>query len=154
MNKLVEIFLKFLKLMHERNNNFNQVKIELIKAGYTLTEIDASLEWYFGEIHNANQNGDPNKFVGTASELSYRYFTLDEERYLSLEARSYLTEMLAGGSIQPEEIESILETLKNSMIEDAGVEEIDNIMIGFRTLNISSRDGSEDTIDFKVRYIQ
>ncbi|HOD39966.1 MAG TPA: DUF494 family protein [Candidatus Wallbacteria bacterium] len=154
MNKLVQIFLKFLKLMKENGSDFKKSRTELIKEGFLLSEIDAALEWYFGESHVLSQPASGAKPIKEPSDKSFRFFTMAEERLLSFEARGYLTELLAGKAISHEEIESVLETLSAYLVEDASIEEINNIMIGFRTVDISAREGAEDAIEFKVRYIQ
>lgn len=154
MNKLVQIFLKFIKTMKENGSDFKKSRLELVKEGFLLSEIDAALEWYFGEPISAG--GDRPGALGfrEPSGGGFRYFTLAEERLLSVEARGYLTELLESGAISYEEIESVLETLSNYMTEDATVEDIDDIMVGFRSIDISSREGAEDSVEFKVRYIQ
>lgn len=154
MNKLVQIFLKFLKLMKENGRDFKNARLELVKEGFLLSEIEAALEWYFGESHLPGGDNSGQTPLGEPSDKSFRFFTLNEERLLSFEARGYLTELLVGGAISYGEIESVIETLSEYMAEDATIEDIDNIMVGFRTLDISSRDGSEDSIEFKVRYVQ
>jgi len=73
---------------------------------------------------------------------------------LSAEARAYITEMLYVNAISLEEVEEIFDVLAEYFIDDASVEEVHSIMIGFRSVEISSRDGSEDNIDFKIRYLQ
>jgi uncharacterized protein Smg (DUF494 family) len=154
MNKLVQIFLKFLKLMKENGRDFKKARLELVREGFLLSEIEAALEWYFGESHLTGGDDSGRLPLCEPSEKSFRFFTLNEERLLSFEARGYLTELLVGGAISYEEIESVIGTLSEYMVEDATIEDVDNIMVGFRTIDISSRDGAEDSIEFKVRYIQ
>lgn len=79
---------------------------------------------------------------------------MSEQRLLSYETRGYLTELLVSGVVSHEEIESVIETLNEYMIEEATIEDVDSIMIGLRTLDISNHDGAEDSVEFKVRYIQ
>jgi uncharacterized protein Smg (DUF494 family) len=154
MNKLVQIFLKFIKLMKENGSDFKKTRLELIKEGFLLSEIDAALEWYFGESILPGGEKPGLQAFKEPSENSFRFFTLVEERLLSYEARGYLTELLESGAISHEEIESVLDTLNTYLAEDATIEEIDDIMVGFRSIDISSREGAEDSIEFKVRYIQ
>jgi len=153
MNKLAEIFLNFLKLMNLHERNFQTVQIELIKLGYTIVDIEASLEWYFGEIHGGE--GDSASLVmHSPSAGSIRLFTLDEERYISNEAKAYLIEMLHSGAVSFKEVEEILEHLRKYLIEDASVNDIRDIMEDFRSIDLTRQENAEDSVDFKIRYFQ
>lgn len=154
MNRLAEIFVKFMNIMHENNRDFKKARIELLNEGYSLQEIESTLEWYFGEMHKNGRAVEQADAFIPPSPKSFRFFTLEEQRRLSAEARAYITEMLYVNAISLEEVEEILEVLAEYLIDDASVEEVHSIMIGFRSVEISSRDGSEDNLDFKIRYLQ
>ncbi len=154
MNRLAEIFVKFMNIMHENNRDFKKARIELLNDGYSLQEIESTLEWYFGEMHKNGKAVEQADAFREPSPKSFRFFTLEEQRRLSAEARAYITEMLYVNAVSLEEVEEILEVLAEYLIDDASVEDVHSIMIGFRSVEISSRDGSEDNIDFKIRYLQ
>ncbi len=154
MNKIVQIFLKFLKLMRENGRDLKKAKAELAKEGFLPSDIEASLEWYFGETLTSKAGAAADSILREPSFDSFRLFTLAEQRLLSYEARGYITEMLAARAISFEEVESVIETLNLYMVEDATIEDINNIMIGFRAADVSGIENSEDTVEFKVRYIQ
>lgn len=153
MNRLAEIFLSFLKLMNLHHRDFHKVQIELVKQGYTLVDIEASLEWYFGEIHGSPEGRAAGK-LHSPSLSSIRLFTLEEDRYLSSAGKAYLIEMLHTGAISFREAEEILEYLKKYLIEDASAEDIKDIMEDFRSIDLTGQEGAEDSVDFKIRYFQ
>lgn len=154
-NRLAEIFSKFMDRMHRNGSDIKKARIELVRDGHSPIEIDSALEWYFGEMHRSgNRADDGGHGFKMPSQGSMRHFTLEERRYLSSEAITHLTEMSCIGAITLPDVEELVDTLRENMIEDASVEDIEAILSGFHSVDLAAREGSEDSIEFKIRYLQ
>ncbi|MEZ7892984.1 MAG: DUF494 family protein [Candidatus Wallbacteria bacterium] len=157
-DRIGEIFVKIMQGMLDHEGEFKKVQKSLLKEGYSFNEIEAACEWYFSELSGAgsdSENGEtgPVMMADPACE-SVRMFTLDEETLLSIEARGFLMEMLHFGGVTVHEIERLIETLKQYAIEDAPVEIVKQLMEEFRMIDIPQKDGSEDNVDFRIKYMQ